>query len=279
MKKRFSLAICIMMIFALTMLSGCGTNVDDSVGTDVPTPSEQQSEEPASSESPETSNEGTEAVTPNGGTSTDENVAASKASESGTNSADTTIQADSSSSALSAYKSVLKNDSPFFNTDDNKNLSLNQLSDSFGDASMKITKFAVVDLDNDGTPEVVLWETVNGNDYGVEVLRYQNGTIYGYSFVYRAFNNLKTDGTFRFSSSAANSGFGTVNFNDGSNAANKITYCELSSDSNDPIYFVNNTSATADEFDSAMSEQDMKADVKWYDLTEENIETMLSDSK
>lgn len=190
-----------------------------------------------------------------------------------------TNQADSGNSAFGAYISVLEDNSTFFSTDVNKNLTLNQLINSFGDASMEITKFAVVDLDNDGIPEVTLWETVNNNvDYGVEILHYQNGAVYSYSFVYRAFNNLKTDGTFSFSSSAADSGFGTVNLNDGSYTFNKITYSEQSPDSDAIIFFVNNKIATADEFDSAMDEQNMNADIKWYDFTEENIETMLADS-
>ena len=65
----------------------------------------------------------------------------------------------------------------------------------------KATKLAIVDLEKDDTPEVILWLVVNNDDYyGSEVLRY------------RSFIDLKADGTFSCSSGAADYGFGTVKF-------------------------------------------------------------------
>lgn len=47
---------------------------------------------------------------------------------------------------------------------------------------VEIPQFAIIDLDNDGENEIVLWIQMNGvSDYGFEVLRYQNGVVYGYA--------------------------------------------------------------------------------------------------
>jgi len=129
-----------------------------------------------------------------------------------------------------------------------------------------------VDLDNDGSPEVIPWLTVNNDDYyGFEVLRYQNGVVYGYTLWYRAFMNLKADGTFSFSSVAADNGFGTVRFTENTYSIDKITYSESSYDSDNNMsvsYFVDHEGATEDEFLAAVNQQSEKADTTWYDFTE-----------
>ena len=183
----------------------------------------------------------------------------------------------SSGAALSAYKSVMQNNAAFFSADDNQNMYLDQLADSFAEDAgepLAFTKFAVVDLDHDGIPEVILWETVNGVvDYGFEVLHYQDGVVYGYSFVYRALMQLKVDGTFSFSSGAADSGFGTVKFNKDAYTIDEVTYSQSSNDSNNNFivtYFVNHSPATANDFNLAVDNQGKKNDVAWYGFTDAN---------
>jgi hypothetical protein len=86
---------------------------------------------------------------------------------------------------MSTYQSVLQNKIPFFSVDSNKDLSIAQLNQAVSEddgVDVRVTKFAVVDLEDDGIPELVLWLKVNGNeDYGFEVLRYQQPTVYGYT--------------------------------------------------------------------------------------------------
>lgn len=192
---------------------------------------------------------------------------------------------DTNTLSLSAYKSVLQNNAVFFSTDAKKDLNIDQLNQSVSNDSsvtVKVTRFAIVDLDNDGTPEVILWLTVNNNDYyGFEVLRYQDGVVYGYTLWYRAFMNLKADGTFSFSSGAADSGFGTIKFTTKDYLINEVTYIQSSYNSNNNLSiscFVNYESATETEFRSAVNKQDEKADASWYKFTDDNIEMMLSNS-
>lgn len=192
----------------------------------------------------------------------------------------------SGTSPMSAYKSVLQNKAEFFSTDANKNLNITQLNQAVSNDSSvtaKATKLAIVDLENDGTPEVILWLVVNNDDYyGFEVLRYQDGVVYGYTLWYRAFMELKADGTFSFSGGAADYGFGTVKFTQKAYSVDKISYCESGYDSknNQSVsYFVEHGSATEDDFLSAIKKQSGKAEAEWYGFTDDNIETMLSNFK
>ena len=192
-------------------------------------------------------------------------------------------QPSDNTSILETYKAVLQGNTEFFSVDANKNLNISQLNQSVSSDSgitAKATRFAIVDLDNDGAQEVILWLTVNNDDYyGFEVLRYQNGVVYGYTLWYRSFMNLKADGTFSFSGGAADNGFGTVKFTENTYAIDEITYSESSYDSNDNrsvSYFVNHESATEDEFMSAVDLQSEKADAEWHDFTDDNIGTILT---
>lgn len=187
-------------------------------------------------------------------------------------------QASEMTAIMETCKAVLQGNTEFFSTDANKNLNISQLNQAVSDDSnvtATVTKFAIVDLDIDGTSEVILWLTVNNDDYyGFEVLRYQNGMVYGYTLWYRSFMDLKANGRFSFSSGAADSGFGTLAFTENTYSIDKITYSESSYDSNNNMsisYFVNQQSATEDEFLSAVNRQGEEPDVTWYDFTDENI--------
>ena len=171
-------------------------------------------------------------------------------------------------SPMSVFQSVLQNKTPFFSTDAKKDLYVNQLDQAVSvDSSVeaKVTKYAIVDLENDGIPEVILWLVVNNNDdFGFGVLRYQDGAVYGYILPYRAFMDLKDDGTFSFSSGAADYGFGTAEFTKEGYTVKKIAYSEsdYDSDNNQVIsYFVNNESASKEDFLSAIDKQNGKAEL------------------
>ena len=117
------------------------------------------------------------------------------------------------------------------------------------DITVRVDKFTVVDLDGDGENEVVLWILYNVDSYyGFEVLHYQEGTVYGNTLSYRAFYDLKVDGTFRWSGGAANSGIGRLTFAEDGRAI---------------------TEEFMDDVDDWNHEK--QADVTWYDLSEEGV--------
>jgi hypothetical protein len=185
-------------------------------------------------------------------------------------------------SPLSAYESVLQGKMPFFCVDAAQDLHISQLGQALsadGSVEARVTKLAVVDLDSDETLEVVLGLAVNDNeDFGFEVLHYQDGVVYGYAFPYRALMNLKADGTFSFSSGAADSGFGTLEFTDSGYIVHRATYCESSYSSTQEqtvSYFVDGQASTEEDFLSAIARQNEKADVLWHDLEHISLQDVI----
>lgn len=190
----------------------------------------------------------------------------------------------SDESPINEYQSVLQNETTFFSIDAKEDLNITQLNQAISDDSsvkVKVTKFAIVDLENDDIPEVILWLAVNNNDdFGFEILSFKDEMVYGYTLSYRSFMDLKDDGTFSFSSGAADYGFGTVKFTQKGYTVDKISYSESSYDSNNNLsisYFVNHESATEEDFLSAINKQSEKTGVTGYYFTNDNIETMSLD--
>jgi len=177
------------------------------------------------------------------------------------------------------FYAVLTGSEPFYSTDIDQNLTINELGRAVSSDSgitVKVLKFTCADLDGDGAPEAILWLQVNENDtYGFEVLRrQQNGQIDGYTLPYRSFMDLKTDGTFSFSSGAADSGYGSISLSDKAYTINETTYSLSAYDSNNELtvsYFVNGQTASEAEYLAAVEKQNGKESVSWYDFTTENI--------
>ena len=174
------------------------------------------------------------------------------------------------------FYAVLTGSEPFYSTDIGQNLTINELGRAVSSDSGKVLKFTCADLDGDGAPEAILWLQVNENDtYGFEVLRrQQNGQIDGYTLPYRSFMDLKTDGTFSFSSGAADSGFGSISLSDKAYTINETTYSLSAYDTNNELtvsYFVNGQTASEAEYLAAVEKQNGKESVSWYDFTTENI--------
>ena len=182
---------------------------------------------------------------------------------------------------LEAYKAVLQNKVNFFSTDTNKNVYLKNFltnKEIYG-ATFKITHFTVLDMDGDKIPEVVLELSVgNNNPMCFEVLHYMNGKVYGYNIVYRGLEELKTDGTFGYSSGASDNGRGKLRFESNAYETDILGYSK-SSQNNDNItisYFINNKPIAEESFNSFMKEERGKKDVVWYEFSQKNIEIELS---
>ena len=180
------------------------------------------------------------------------------------------------------YKSILLGKSNFICTDlANKSLNISEIGQVITDdesAAVSAVKFAIVDLDDDGEDEIVLWLQNGMYDCGFEILHDQNGEIYGYTLWYRAFMELKTDGTFVFSGGAADSGIGKMSFSEIGYSVNSQAYSQSSYDADNELtveYFINHESCSENEFIDRLNAQEQKADAEWYDLTEDNINAVL----
>ncbi|MFL0246262.1 hypothetical protein [Candidatus Clostridium stratigraminis] len=181
---------------------------------------------------------------------------------------------------LEAYKAVLQNKAEFFSTDNKKSLYLNDFlsnKEIYG-TIFKVTHFTVLDMDGDNKPEVVLELSVGGEPQFYEILHYMNSVVHGYLIVYRGLEELKADGTFHFSNSAADNGWGKLSFEPNAPKTDMLGYSKSSQNgANLTItYLVNNKLVTKESFDSFSKEQSEKKNATWYEFSQKNIETELS---
>ena len=181
-------------------------------------------------------------------------------------------QAAEHAGALKAYKAVLQNEVAFYNINDEKNNTLNELRDK-NDEPLEAESFAVVDMDSDGTPEVVL--DFGGPYNDVVVLHYEGGKVYGFSIPYTY--SLTNDGIYN-----------------GSLQAWFFTYCKVKSIAKDsyrvdtlarveadlleedkePFYYIGEAKVTKDEYDNfvqSLLESRQENEAVWHDFTAENI--------
>lgn len=134
-----------------------------------------------------------------------------------------------------------------------------------------VTEFAVLDLDGDGSQEVVLQVTDVANDMGgYVILRQEGDEIYGYPSHWRTFWDLKTDGTFTYSSlSGTEEGVASVHFAEEGFTMEPLIRCEL--DAENTAYEVEHQPVSETEYEAALEEQAQKQDTVWHELNEANI--------
>ena len=190
---------------------------------------------------------------------------------------DTNTQISSDHSVLETYNAVLQNKSEFFSTDSKKNLYLNDFltnQEIYG-TIFKVTHFTVFDMDGDKVPEVILELSVAGEPQFYEILHNMDDVVYGYLVGYRSLEGLKTDGTFGFSSGAADSGWGKLRFESDAVTTDILGYSQSSQSDTDLTisYFINNQSVSKESFDSFTNKQTEKKDAVWYEFSQKNIET------
>lgn len=191
---------------------------------------------------------------------------------------DTGVQAGAAGNGGADMKSVLLGESDFICTAlANKSLNISEIGQAITadeSAAVSVIKFAVIDLDDDGEDETVLWLQNGTYDCGFEILHAQNGEIYGYTLWYRAFMELKADGTFEFSGGAADSGIRKMSFSETGYSVTDQAYSQSSYDANNELtvqYFINEEPCSEDEFWDARNAQEQKVDAEWYDWSENNI--------
>lgn len=183
---------------------------------------------------------------------------------------------------MQALQSVIAGETEFFETGLEKKLNiadLRQAVSTDSEVTVEVEDFTVMDLDGDGSGEVVLWLSVNGNEYyGCEVLHEEDQQVYGYCIPYRAFNSLKEDKTFTFSSGAGNTGIGIMKFDKTVYEIEKIVLSEVSYDEdNNPSvgFHVKGKQASQQDFNAEMEKQNEKKDAVRYGFTDQNVEAYI----
>lgn len=206
--------------------------------------------------------------------------AAADPSSSSANSENTQGQALANASVSEAYRAVLQNQAAFFSTDNQKSLYWNDFltNGEIYATTFQATRFTVLDMDGDGVPEVVIELSVGTEPQFYEVLHDTDGTVHGYLIVYRGLEALKADGTFSFSSGAADNGWGKLILGTNAYETDMLGYSQSSQgDAGLTIsYFIGDKPATKKAFDSFAAEQSRKSDAAWQEFSQKNMEAALS---
>lgn len=126
-----------------------------------------------------------------------------------------------------------------------------------GEEVTNVDKYTFIDLDKDGTEELVIYTTA---DYGAYViLHYENSKIYGYVIDVRSFENLKTDGSFIGSNGANSNEYLTISFN-----KNKYDIkTEAINDGTNEIYKINGNEVSKNEIEEYAKNWETKENVVW----------------
>ncbi|WP_160684074.1 lysozyme inhibitor LprI family protein [Clostridium sp. C2-6-12] len=190
---------------------------------------------------------------------------------------------DNKALALDAYKEVLLNKAEFFSNDNNKNVYINDFltnKEIYGTV-FTLSRFTVLDMDNDEIPEVVLELKVDNHVEFYEVLHYMNDKVNGNIQVQRGFRNLKTDGTMSYSNSAFNNGYMKLSFEANSSEAHILGYHDTENKDNvaTQTYFIDNKPVTQEAYNAFTKAQEEKKDAVWYKFSEGNIEAVINDYK
>jgi hypothetical protein len=201
------------------------------------------------------------------------------------------------SQAKRAYWSVLKNYIKFFSTEENSYTYLDEFdyqynydygykikssvhrSGDYRDHPWEVFKFAVVDMDGDNHPEILL-ELFDQ----VEVLHYEENIVYGYCFPIRDMENLKTDGNFGFLNSASTagsvlgSGYGRLFFSKEKYELIKLGGTFYNTDEEGQSkknFYIAEEQVSEDIYSTFYEKQNEKENVTWYEFTDENIDALL----
>lgn len=132
------------------------------------------------------------------------------------------------------------------------------------------TRFCLTDLDADGLPEVVLDLTnAEGYTFGYELLRYENGIVYGFSFGLRSLQDFTLEGDVLTSGGAGDNGWYKLQF-----AAGEMQYaeiCRMQSTSGYAQYFISGKEVTRDAYLLFTDQLMQKPRPVWLDFTDANV--------
>lgn len=162
-------------------------------------------------------------------------------------------------------KNALDNNSLLYDTDANEKI---YISDYFDNRGLAMSKYSIVDLNGDSSPEIVGWLSRGTNDYwGFLVLHYEDDMVYAYELAYRTFNELKKDGTFMYSSSVSDYGIGRIDFMSDTYKINKIAYSEAEYGTQKVSYYIDNIKVSKNDFMAYKAKQSEKQNVDWNPVT------------
>ena len=141
------------------------------------------------------------------------------------------------------------------------------------DMDWTITRFALLDLDSDGTDELVLDIDYSGDEEYV-VLTCYDGTVYANQVVHRGFLTPKADGTVAWSNGAFDNGYARFRFGNG-----VLVYDDFAvmiDNGSSVTYTLNGENVSEEDYNAFTAEQDAKDDLAWTDFTVEAVSAALA---
>ena len=190
-----------------------------------------------------------------------------------------TVWPDADTAAIEAYRAILQENSPFVNTTNGEYFDITRLKEMtapYVDYPVEADSFSLVDLDHDGTPELILLVPI-GATVSIEILRYEDGIVYDFGFSARACNELRKNGTFWTSSGVNENGICSIIFDKEHYTIDKFTYCTIPDLAvGEVTFFVDHKEASEAEHDLAIDEWKELPYADWYECVDENIDTVFS---
>ena len=174
---------------------------------------------------------------------------------------------DNSVKAMEAYMALLRSGITFYSTENKKNYKLNKFTFDNGyemDEPHEVHRYTFIQLYGDEVPTLVLELSAGGNG-AFEVLRYQEGTVYGFNFGYRALLDLSADGTSYGSSGASAGSYQRLTIEKDICKEEILCYSESNRDGS-VSYFIGDKKVTWSDYNSFSSSIGTK-DVVWHDFT------------
>gem|GEM_PF-651864 len=171
--------------------------------------------------------------------------------------------------AMEAYNAILRSDMAFYSTENKKSYKLNAFTFVNGyemydmDEPHEAHRYAFINLQDDEVPTLVL--EFGGVGAFFEVLRYQEGAVYGFYFDYRALLDLSADGTSYGSSGASSGSYQKMSIEKDICKEEVLCYSEMNSDGS-VSYFIGDKKVTWSNYNSFSSSIGTK-DVVWHDYT------------
>lgn len=134
---------------------------------------------------------------------------------------------------------------------------------------LRFVAFSVTDLDADGSPEMLLELS---DDFGFELLRYENGQVYGYPFVARAMEAVTADGEIHGSNGAEDFGWYRVGFGADHQPAVAVVCWQYDDPDAGLRYTIGDAETTEAEFSALNGELWNKDSLLWTEYTQENLD-------
>lgn len=179
---------------------------------------------------------------------------------------------------LGQFRTILTGEADFLDAFSHETVNISNLSSVFTTDTSTVAvaeSFTILDLDEDGMPEVVLQLGPN-ETWGRLILHAKNADVYGYWIPSRAMQNVKEDGTFNFSNDAGNSGIGTLSFGDQTYETTELVRSEVLYDADNApavLYYINGAVSSQEAFDQEMASQAHKKDAVAFEFTTTTIES------